>query len=295
MKKVLKWIGLVLGGLIVLVLLAGGVMYVVGGSKLGRTYEAQTADLTIPTDSASIARGAHLARVNGCTDCHAANLAGQVFVDAPPFRIVASNLTAGAGGVGGRYSAEDFDRAIRHGLRPDGSPLLIMPSAAFHRLADEDVAALIAYLQQVPPVDQELPPTEVRAPGRIMSAFLLDPAMEVHVEPARATRPPVGPTAEYGEYLVSGVCAYCHGADLQGAQPPNPGSPPAPSLAAAARWSPDEFAHALRTGETPGGRHLDPEFMPISFTSQYDDTEIAAVHAYLAQHFGVQAQTAAAP
>src|SRR5690606_27734055 len=120
----------------------GGVMYFVGGAKLGRTYEVQTADLTIPTDSASIARGAHLARTNGCTDCHAANLAGQVFVDAPPFRIVASNLTAGAGGVGGRYSAEDFDRAIRHGLRPDGSPLLIMPSAAFHRLADEDAAAL---------------------------------------------------------------------------------------------------------------------------------------------------------
>jgi cytochrome c553 len=295
MRKVLKWTGIVLGSLLILILVLGGVMYFVGGSKLSRTYAVQTADLVIPTDSASIARGAHLARVNGCTDCHAPNLAGQVFVDAPPFRIVASNLTPGAGGVGGRYSAADFDRAIRHGLRPDGSPLIIMPSAAFHRLADEDAAALIAYLQQVPPVDHELPATEVRAPGRIMSAFLLDPSMEVRVEPARATRPAVGPTAEYGEYLVSGVCAYCHGDDLQGAQPPNPDSPPAPPLAAAARWSLEEFEHALRTGETPGGRQLNPEFMPISFTSQYDDVEIAALHAHLTQRFGVAAQTASAP
>src|SRR5690606_32604677 len=98
-----------------------------------------------------------------------------------------------AGGVGGRYTATDFDRAIRHGLRPDGSPLLIMPSAAFHRLSDRDAADLIAYLQQVPPVDHELPATEVRTPGRLMAAFLLDPAFEVRLERTRADHPPVGP------------------------------------------------------------------------------------------------------
>jgi cytochrome c553 len=127
-----------------------------------------------------------------------------------------------------------------------------------------------------------------------MAAFLLDPAMEVRVEPARATRPPVGPTAEYGEYLVSGVCAYCHGEDLQGTQPPNPDSPPAPSLATAARWSFEEFERALRTGETPGGRRLDPEFMPIAFTNQYNGTEMAALHAHLQARFGVTGQAASA-
>src|SRR5690606_11676554 len=128
MNKALKWTGIVLGSLLDLVLVAGGVLYVLGGSKLSRTYEVRTADLVIPTDSAALARGAHLARTNGCTDCHAPNFAGQVMADEPPFRVVASNLTRGAGGVGGRYTATDFDRAIRHGLRPDGRPLLIMPS-----------------------------------------------------------------------------------------------------------------------------------------------------------------------
>ncbi len=282
MRNALKWIGLGLGGLIVVLFLAGFVMYMVGGAKLKQTYAVETAALDLPSDSASLARGAHLARTNGCPDCHGERLAGQVFVDAPPFRIVASNLTPGAGGVGAHYTAEDWDRSIRHGVKPDGRPVFIMPSAAFHRLSDEDAAALIAYLQRLPAVDNELPATEIRVPGRIMAAALLDPAFEVRTAPARAERPPVGPTAEYGEYLASSICAYCHGDNLQGAQPPNPDSPPAPSLLAAGQWSMDEFATFLRTGTTPGGRTVNPEFMPISFTSQYDSTEVAALHAYLA-------------
>ncbi|NNF57994.1 MAG: cytochrome c [Rhodothermaceae bacterium] len=281
MRKVLKWIGIGLGSLIVLLLIAGFTMYLIGGSKLNQTYAVHTADLVIPTDSASLVRGAHLARINGCTDCHGPDLSGQVFVDAPPFRVVAANLTAGAGGIGRTYTAEDWDRTIRHGVKPDGKPVFIMPSAAFHRLSDEDTAALIAYLQQVPAVDHDLPPTEIRTPGRLMAAGPLDVAMEVRTEPARSSRPPIGPTADYGEYLASGVCAYCHGEGLLGAQPATPGSPPAPSLVAAGQWSLDEFTTTLRTGTTPGGRTLDPEFMPVAFTSQYDSTEYRALHAYL--------------
>jgi mono/diheme cytochrome c family protein len=298
MRKVLKWTGIVLGGLVVLILLIGGVLYFVGGSKLNRTYDVVTADLVIPTDSASIARGARLAVTNGCNDCHTANFAGQVMVDAPPFRVVASNLTSGRGGVGGRYTAQDFDRVIRHGVKPDGRPVFIMPSAAFNRLADEDVGALIAYLQQVPPVDNELPATEIRVPGQLMAAAVLDPAMEVNLSPGPTSRPPIGPTAEYGEYIASVTCRYCHGEDLQGLeQPPGPpGMLPAPSLAGAARWTLDEFKHTLRTGTTPGGRALNPEFMPISLTSRFDDTELAALHAHLRQRFGVDgAQAATAP
>ncbi|MDX1420503.1 MAG: cytochrome c [Rubricoccaceae bacterium] len=293
MRTALKWAGIIVGGLLVLLLLIGGVMYVVGGANLNETFEVQTAALEIPTDSASIARGAHLARTNGCTDCHGPDLSGQVFADAPPFRVVASNLTAGAGGVGRAYTAEDLDRAIRHGVKPDGRPVMIMPSAAFHQMSDEDAAALIAYLQQVPPVDNELPPTEFRVPGRIMAAALLDASMEVRTEPARATRPAVGPTGEYGAYLASITCAYCHGEALEGAVPPIPGSPKAPPLAAAGQWSFDEFVTTLQTGTTPSGRALDPEFMPIAFTSQFDSTEYRALHAHLRQLRAPPSTTAA--
>src|SRR5690554_4173112 len=153
--KALKWLGITLGGLVALVLLAGGALYFVGDKKVGQTYSIETANLTISSDSASIARGAHVAAINGCRDCHGADLSGQVFVDAPPFRIVASNLTSGEGGVGARYSDADWDRAIRHGVRPDGRAVFIMPSAAYHNLSDDDTAALIAYLKSVAPVDNE--------------------------------------------------------------------------------------------------------------------------------------------
>ncbi|HMB92317.1 MAG TPA: hypothetical protein VKP65_15805, partial [Rhodothermales bacterium] len=64
MKKVLKWTGIVLGSLLVLVLVALAVIYVVTNGRMNETYEVQPVVLTIPPpDSALIARGAHLAEV----------------------------------------------------------------------------------------------------------------------------------------------------------------------------------------------------------------------------------------
>lgn len=281
MKRGFKWLGIGLGAVVGLVLVAAIVMYAVGSSRIGRTYEAQTANLLIAQDAEAVSRGGHLANINGCTDCHGPNLAGQVFVDEPPFRVVAPNLTRGRGGVGGQYTAATFDRAIRHGIGYDGRGLLIMPSAAFHKLSDRDAADLIAYLSQVPPVDNELPTTEIRPLGRVLASFAIDPTMEVNTTPARSDAPAPGRTAEYGAYLTSITCAYCHGADLRGGQPPEPGSPPAPDLASAGQWPSAAFAHTLRTGQTPGGRQLDPKVMPWTFTKNMSDDEIAAIHAHL--------------
>ena len=78
MRKVLKWAGIGIGGIIGLVVVVAGVMYAIGTSKVNRTYVVQTAQLTLPTDSAGLARGAHLVRTMGCVDCHGSNLGGQV-------------------------------------------------------------------------------------------------------------------------------------------------------------------------------------------------------------------------
>ncbi len=112
MPRALKWIGIGLGGLVALILMAAGVLYLVGSARVDRVYTVETADLTLRTDSATLARGAHLARTHGCVDCHTENLGGQVLEDAPPFRVVASNLTSGRGGVGDRYSVQDFDLSM---------------------------------------------------------------------------------------------------------------------------------------------------------------------------------------
>jgi len=67
--------------------------------------------------------------VLGCVDCHTRDLGGKRFIDSEAGRLAASNLTHGAGGVGDVYADVDWVRAIRHGVRPTGKPLLVMPSA----------------------------------------------------------------------------------------------------------------------------------------------------------------------
>ncbi len=123
----------------------------------------------MPLDSAAVARGEHIALIHGCRDCHGKDLGGRVFLDIPPGRFVAPNLTGGRGGVGRSYRDHDWDRAIRQGVRQDSTSLLpIMPYQLFNRLSDEDAAALIAWLKRLPAVDNELPPMKIRIPGYAM-------------------------------------------------------------------------------------------------------------------------------
>lgn len=265
-----------------------------GSSKANQTYTVQTANITIASDSASLAHGKHITEIHGCVDCHRADLSGQVFVDAPPFLISAANLTSGEGGIGSVYGPEDFDRSIRHGVKKNGKPVFIMPSAAYHNLSDDDAAALIAYLQTIPPVDNVLPESHLRFMGTMLAAAALDVEFEVRTEPARSEpAPPIAATAEYGEYITSVTCTYCHGADLRGMQsPPNPDSPPAPSLEGAGHWPLDAFVRTLRTGVKPNGDSLNAEYMPYMVTQKMYDEELEALHLHLATLAGGSAPTA---
>ncbi|HRF09567.1 MAG TPA: TetR/AcrR family transcriptional regulator, partial [Xanthobacteraceae bacterium] len=47
--------------------------------------------------------------------------------------------------------AEGRVRAIRHGVKPDGRPALIMPSEDYNRFTNDDLSALVSYVRQLPP------------------------------------------------------------------------------------------------------------------------------------------------
>lgn len=282
MRKVLKWIGIGLGSVIVLALVAGGAMAMLGRSKMNRTYPSPTLAALRTDDPALVARGRHVAIIHGCTGCHAENLGGMEFLDIPPGRIMAPNLTRGQGGVGAGYrTAQDWDRAIRHGIRPNGRALLpFMPWGTFSRLGDTDAAALIAYLQQVAPVDNTLPATQLRLPGYLMAAMMpMGEAPTPPLAPNTVTEPE--PSAAYGRYLASHTCVECHGEDLQGVKE-SAGPPPGPSLVPAGRWTLEQFSRAVRQGEAPGGRRLDPDQMPWKHFAEMTDVEVQALHAHLA-------------
>src|SRR5690349_4962477 len=154
MKKFLKWAGIVLGSLLVLLAVTFLALAAKGRSMINKTYEVQVENVAIPTDAEAIARGEHWVKAE-CIGCHGDDLSGGPFFEAPFGYFDAINLTPGEGGIGGEFSDEDWVRALRHGVKPDGHSLLIMPSNYFRRYSDEDLGDIIAYLKSLPAVDNE--------------------------------------------------------------------------------------------------------------------------------------------
>ena len=83
MKKVLKWVGIVLGGLLVLIVVAVGAVYLISNSRLNKTYNIQPETVAVPTGDEAVQYGRHVAVIRGCTDCHSDNLAGEPLIEDP--------------------------------------------------------------------------------------------------------------------------------------------------------------------------------------------------------------------
>lgn len=298
MRKALKWFSITLGVLVGLVVVFLAFAYFNAEGKMNARYENISGTPVTGvalSDSALVARGHYLSTILGCNTCHGENLAGQTYVDAPPFQINPPNLTTGRGGVGSHYDADGWERAIRHGISYDHRSFYMMPSTDYANLSDEDMAALAAYLETVPPVDNELPPPIVLRPlGRVIVTASGMKSMAELIDHTRDHPATIqaGPTAEYGKYLASLTCMGCHGQNLEGGPHPDPAGMEVPSLAASAVWSLGDFQTAMRTGQRPGGVVMDEHFMPWPTFSKMSDEELTAIHSFLHQHFGAAVTTA---
>jgi hypothetical protein len=200
--------------------------------------------------------------------------------EGPLMRLVGPNLTTGQGSVVGGYEDRDWGRAIVHGLNRSGRPLLVMPSRELRGFSDEDVAAMVAYLQSVPPVDRVLPPTRVTFLGGAAIGLLGLPllsAEQIDYRTPRPKAPPPGPNRFYGAYLVQ-VCRGCHGSELRGGIRHDPAHPPSADLspAAMAAWDYPTFERALREGKRRDGTELSPA-MPWQATRGLNDDELQAI------------------
>ena len=110
--------------------------------------------------------GKRIFQYRGCEACHGEDLEGLVYMDNPALgKVITPNLTTGPGGIGDERTDEDLVRAIQHGLRPDGTPLLFMPSTEFYYLSDADLGRVLAYIRSMPPVDNEPPLSELSFTG----------------------------------------------------------------------------------------------------------------------------------
>lgn len=290
MRKFLKWVGIGIAVLVGLVLLLLAYVYIASELRMNRDYAIQVESLAVPNDAASIEHGRHIATIRACIDCHGEDLGGKVLLEDPLIGTIhTANLTSGQGGIGSRYSDEDYVRALRHGVDPEGKPLVVMPANEFYYLSDQDLGAVIAYVKSVPAVDREWPERQqIAMPARALTlAGQLQPfpAELIDHSGPRPVSPEPGVTVEYGGYLAI-TCTGCHGEGLSGG--PIPGTPPdwpePLNLTPGGElvgWSEADFIQALRSGVTPGGRELDNEYMPWKILGTMTDDELKAVWLYL--------------
>ena len=277
MKRVAKWIGVGIGGVVALLVLAAVGIFLVSGYMLGRSHEAKAETLAAPT-AQQLADAPRQARIQGCISCHNEGLRGRVMIDSPAFaRLTAPNLTE----VAARATDQQLAAAIRQGIGHDGRALFMMPSPQYSRLSDGEVAALIAFIRSQPRTAGNVEGFDPGPIGRAMVvAGKLSPVMTRTRE--YRTRMPIHAAVQHaaGRRIAANSCSGCHGPALDG-QLMEEGSV-SPDLVMAGAYDLDQFKTLLRGGKAPGGKKLglmkevaEKDFVHLT------DGEIKSLHDYL--------------
>lgn len=166
----------------------------------------------------AISRGAYLARAGDCVACHTAGTEGAPFAGGLPINspfgiIYSTNITPDPETGIGRYTLEDFSRALRDGIAKGSKRLYpAMPYASFTAISDDDIRALYDYfMKEVKPVRHRPPETRLPFPFNQRWTLLFWDTLFVNHE---RYQPSQDRDAEWnrGAYLVQslGHCGACH-------------------------------------------------------------------------------------
>ncbi len=284
MKKfltILKWTGITLVGLIALVTAA---VYGISEYKLNQTYNVPLADLTVPTDSASIHEGARLTRIYHCEGCHGEKMAGQKFLSVPMLAtLYAPNVIAALP----NYTNPELDRMVRGGVDRNGRGSWMFSSGMYCNIADRDMGKIVGYLRTLKPATGPALPHNSYGPlGRallIAGQFAPPVTLIDHVHARERANAAAADTSQVGrgKYLVMSVCMGCHGGpELKGDPDPHMNSP---ALIIATSYTPQAFRHFLHTGEGGLGKKDCGEMSILAkgFLTKLTDNEINDVYAFL--------------
>ena len=262
-----------------------------------------------------IAKGKALTEAGDCGSCHTADpskpFAGGKQIATPFGGIYSANLTPDRNTGIGLWSDEDFRRAMRFGVRPDGANYYpAFPYPHFTKLIRDDVSAIRAYLATLTPVENTPPSPELRWPlnyravMRLWNFAFFRPGI---FEPDQSK------SAEWnrGGYLVEGIghCGACHtpknflGAEKQSAR--FSGSRVegwfAPRLDGAERsglksWSVEDIAEYLGSGRNRHSHASGPMAQVVlNSTSHMSDADLRAIAVYLKEISASAPEAALAP
>jgi mono/diheme cytochrome c family protein len=246
-------------------------------------------------------RGKYLVEtIAACGNCHTpvgpkGPIMARAFSGGPPlpgkgFKAFATNITPDKETGIGKWTDAQIIRAIREGVRPDGSIVRPpMPIELYRRMSDRDVKAIVAYLRRVKPIRARAPKSEYKIPL------------------PKSYGPPVGKVAEvprankvaYGAYLAGpvGHCMACHSplvrgridwsrAGIGGEEFPGPwGTSVSRNITphktdGIGAWSDAEIKRAITTGVSKDGSKLLPP-MPYHNYAGVKPADLDAVVAYL--------------
>ena len=163
-------------------------------------------------------RGQYLSKAAGCVGCHtearddAQPFAGGRALKTPFGTFYGPNITPHPQAGIGRWTEQDFTRALREGRRPDGAHYFpAFPYPSFTRINDQDLRDLWAYLRSLPPSSRASEPHDLKFPFGwrwlvwVWKLFFFSPG-------PFAADPAASAVVKRGSYLVNalGHCGECH-------------------------------------------------------------------------------------
>jgi mono/diheme cytochrome c family protein len=246
-------------------------------------------------------RGEYVSKAAGCLGCHteekpdAQPYAGGRELKTPFGTFFGPNITAHPQAGIGRWSEQDFVRAMRMGVRPDGAHYYpAFPYPSFTRTTDQDLRDLWAYLRSVPQSDRRSREHDLGFPFRWR--WLVWGWKLLFFSPGAFTQNPAqSETVNRGAYLANalGHCGECHtprnflggpkkDRHLAGAKV---GEATATNLTPTRlkKVSDDYLREVLQTGLTPDGDILSEAMSEVvrNTTSQLTRQDLDALIAYL--------------
>lgn len=287
MKKFFKWAAII-GSILACIPIAISIYFLKNVDQMREKIWDIPANEWNPSIKPDIELGKRIVTVrNGCVECHGQNLGGSTFIDDPAMGLFSgSNISS--------YKFKDWTdgevmRAIRHGIGKDNRTLIFMPSHEFSNLSQSDLQSVVAYLKSTVPIESEDIPISLGPLFYVLVGLGQLPhglaAEAVDHQKIFSDKPEESPTPQFGEYLVKSACIGCHQADLSGGPikggPPD--WPPAKNIKGSiglVNWSFEDFKKALQEGINPAGEIIRLP-MPIQLTRHLNDTELAAIWAYL--------------
>ena len=247
-------------------------------------------------------RGQYISKAAGCVGCHteardnAQPFAGGRALETPFGTFYGPNITPHPQAGIGRWTEQDFIRAIREGRRPDGAHYFpAFPYPSFTRINDQDLRDLWAYLRTLPPSARPSEPHNLKFPFGWRWLVWVWKLLFFNPGPF-SPDPAASAVVNRGSYLVNalGHCGECHtprnflggmkrGRHLAGAKLGEKTSAPNLTPTRLEKKSDAEVKDFLQTGMTPDGDVAAEAMAEVvrNTTSQLTAADLDAVLAYL--------------